>query len=494
MRTNSHTDTLRCSVVGPTGAGKTTFINYAIGRDDDGIKDSLNYNTTRVEWIKSTNLIDGWSVTFIDTPGFDGTTGRVIDVMAEIQKSPQNASRTPKLDAILYFHRISDNRMGGSELKCLTLFASLYDIDATTNVALVTTMWDQVTKECGEKREEELKAMCQTILIENGCEVKRFYRTIQSTLDVLRPSLSTRAVNEDRRNNKASDERTIVYDLIATRNIFHSFFLSSVMGPTGVGKTTFINCVAKRGDRGVGHDIESCTSKVSLINVGYTIHDRKVVLVDTPGFDDTYKSDIEILTMIAEFLVKADQRMTGSLLKNLKMFVSLCGIQSMPIVTIVTTMWSRVLKEVGEARERELKQKMWFDMIEKGCNVKRFDGTYQSALDILADAKTVTAPLLSTEMVAQRKKLKATAAGHELAQEIKNLVKQRKAANRKLQELFKDSKDETERRLLEEEMNEANRKIKETGERLAVLKRNVFERFFGPKPDINLVPQVGEIL
>jgi hypothetical protein len=31
---------------------------------------------------------------------------------------------------------------------------------------------------------------------------------------------------------------------------------------------------------------------------------RPVVFVDTPGFDDTYKSDMEILTMIANWLVR----------------------------------------------------------------------------------------------------------------------------------------------------------------------------------------------
>lgn len=29
-----------------------------------------------------------------------------------------------------------------------------------------------------------------------------------------------------------------------------------------------------------------------------------MVFVDTPGFDDTYKSDTEILSMIADWLVK----------------------------------------------------------------------------------------------------------------------------------------------------------------------------------------------
>ncbi|KAG8756676.1 hypothetical protein FRC14_002832 [Serendipita sp. 396] len=281
-----------------------------------------------------------------------------------------------------------------------------------------------------------------------------------------------------------------------------------VMGPTGVGKTTFINCISNRGGRGVGHNIESCTSEVSLINVGHTVHGRKVVLVDTPGFDDTYTSDIEILTKIASFLVKVfkknlkldkilylhritDQRMTGSLLKNLKLFVSLCGIQSMPTVTIVTTMWKRVEELEGETRELELKQKMWFDMIEKGCDVKRFDGTYQSALDILAGPRTAEAPLVSTEIVTQQKKLKATAAANELAKEIKNLIKQRKAASRKLQALSQQSTLEEEKKVLEQELNETNQKIITASEQHAVLKRNLFERLFGPKPEASLVPQLG---
>ena len=99
------------------------------------------------------------------------------------------------------------------------------------------------------------------------------------------------------------------------------------------------------------------------------------MFVDTPGFDDTYKSDIEILSMIADWLVNtcvfslrvwspvqynsgtrfrykqssnlatiiymhriSDNRMSGSVLKNLKLFASLCGMEAMPNVIIATTM------------------------------------------------------------------------------------------------------------------------------------------------------------
>ena len=51
---------------------------------------------------------------------------------------------------------------------------------------------------------------------------------------------------------------------------------------------------------GVGHDLESCTTDIEIIR--FQFFDINVVFVDTPGFDDTHKSDVEILTMIADWL------------------------------------------------------------------------------------------------------------------------------------------------------------------------------------------------
>ena len=38
---------------------------------------------------------------------------------------------------------------------------------------------------------------------------------------------------------------------------------------------------------------------------GFDLDGRKIILIDTPGFDDTNKSEVEILKLIADFL--ADQ-------------------------------------------------------------------------------------------------------------------------------------------------------------------------------------------
>ena len=60
---------------------------------------------------------------------------------------------------------------------------------------------------------------------------------------------------------------------------------------------------------GVGHDISSCTSKLeyAIIDNPSTskLEGRRVIIVDTPGFDDTYEDDVEILRRIAVWLASS---------------------------------------------------------------------------------------------------------------------------------------------------------------------------------------------
>ena len=93
------------------------------------------------------------------------------------------------------------------------------------------------------------------------------------------------------------------------------------MGATGSGKSTvstvclavmirgspdslqFIN-LASGSTLRVGMGLESCTAEVKLADK-FTLDGRSVTLIDTPGFDDTTRSDSDILEMIAAFLATA---------------------------------------------------------------------------------------------------------------------------------------------------------------------------------------------
>lgn len=51
----------------------------------------------------------------------------------------------------------------------------------------------------------------------------------------------------------------------------------------------------------IGVNLESCTAEVQLADE-FILDRRPVILIDTPGFDDTNKSDTDILKLIAAFL------------------------------------------------------------------------------------------------------------------------------------------------------------------------------------------------
>jgi hypothetical protein len=56
----------------------------------------------------------------------------------------------------------------------------------------------------------------------------------------------------------------------------------------------------------VGHDLNSCTAELKHAFVEISdrpkLDGRRIVIVDTPGFDDTYVEDHEVLRRIAVWL------------------------------------------------------------------------------------------------------------------------------------------------------------------------------------------------
>ena len=60
----------------------------------------------------------------------------------------------------------------------------------------------------------------------------------------------------------------------------------------------------QRGKR-AGSGLESCTTEIRAVRLSnHPEYGDRLVLVDTPGFDDTHKSDLEILQLISDWLQK----------------------------------------------------------------------------------------------------------------------------------------------------------------------------------------------
>ena len=70
--------------------------------------------------------------------------------------------------------------MTGALLKNLQMFANLCGQKAMPNVVIATTMWDRVSKEEGNEREDELKRDFWTGMVADGCRTERFENTYDS--------------------------------------------------------------------------------------------------------------------------------------------------------------------------------------------------------------------------------------------------------------------------------------------------------------------------
>ncbi|PWW79643.1 hypothetical protein C7212DRAFT_275951 [Tuber magnatum] len=173
----------------------------------------------------------------------------------------------------------------------------------------------------------------------------------------------------------------------------------AVMGVTGTGKSYFIKEVSGISDVVVSNGLHSCTASVqpySFLHAG-----AKITLIDTPGFNDTTKTDTEVLADICAWTSLnyrkgrllsgiiylhriTDVRMDGSSLKNLRMFQRLCGPGALKNVLLTTTQWSNVDPALGEFREDNLRHgDFWGGLVSKGASLERFMGTRESGLGLI---------------------------------------------------------------------------------------------------------------
>jgi hypothetical protein len=231
----------------------------------------------------------------------------------------------------------------------------------------------------------------------------------------------------------------------------------AVMGVTGSGKSSFISLLADQrveishglhsGEHKTGEGVSRLTILAGTVDIAvYSFTDGPrgtVFLVDTPGFDDTTRSDAEILKDISYFLASmyhnrirlagiiylhpiATARMGGSAVKNLLMFKALCGDQSFRHVTFATTMWSEMeandTMNLGNKRQLELEENYWAEMIRLGSIVKKHNRGRSTAIEIVrmlttrADTSIILA--IQRQLVDERRTLEDTDAGKVVCDEI----------------------------------------------------------------------------
>ncbi|KJZ69822.1 hypothetical protein HIM_10775 [Hirsutella minnesotensis 3608] len=237
-----------------------------------------------------------------------------------------------------------------------------------------------------------------------------------------------------------------------------------VVGVTGSGKSYFINQLAgaqvveeggNLGSRRLYHPSPKSNDLIYLIcaleetqkceMIPVVVGGSKLVLIDTPGFDDTKRSDAEILGEIARVLAAqyslgfelkgivylhriTDIRYTGSNVKTFEIFKRICGEETFHNVLLTTSRWGSVSEEVGADREHELRKSFWAYMLDRGSNMMRFHGDRESAISVVGQLLIKDSVVLSLqkELIDQGKDLNDTVAGSLVDGDLERALRQRR--------------------------------------------------------------------
>ncbi|KAH0610156.1 uncharacterized protein H6S33_012702 [Morchella sextelata] len=152
-----------------------------------------------------------------------------------------------------------------------------------------------------------------------------------------------------------------------------------LLGKTGSGKSSFIKLLRGKDDTGNEPDVDGGTNSTTVEVTPYNCHvnDRSVILIDTPGFDDDVRDNIDILLAITSNLLRlalegsqlhgviflhdiSERRFSGSQKRTLSILRQMCGAGAMGNVIIGTTMWSSDKKKnEQEMREAHILKEHW---------------------------------------------------------------------------------------------------------------------------------------
>ncbi|KAK3357920.1 P-loop containing nucleoside triphosphate hydrolase protein [Lasiosphaeria hispida] len=224
--------------------------------------------------------------------------------------------------------------------------------------------------------------------------------------------------------------------------------LIGLIGVTGAGKTTFASIASGQTDLKIGNTLRSCTQEPQVVK--FEVDGRSIIMVDTPGFDDDERSDVEILESIAEWLSMHNfgrrnllldglillhpitaNRVGGTERKRTRLLQTILGENAYKRVIIATTMWDDLRDDDGKFAHRMQGRidngEVWSEMHSKGAAVLRHDNTKESAHQIVrliiqkSDAEKGGVELqLQKELVDVKGKVSRTTVGKEVKQDLKN--------------------------------------------------------------------------
>ncbi|KAF5357181.1 hypothetical protein D9756_006603 [Leucocoprinus leucothites] len=277
------------------------------------------------------------------------------------------------------------------------------------------------------------------------------------------------------------------------------------MGPTGSGKSYFIDLLTGQQGNRAKNTLSSVTQGIEAIRMPFPKDTRRsIVFVDTPGFDDSGRTDFEILESINEWLKKTykrgiklsgiiylhritSNRIGSAPYKNLRMFGELCGDVAMSRVILVTTFWERGdASRVGESRVQQLRDNYWKPLIDRGSSIDALKKANSE------EAWRVVRPLVDKRLNARREvllqeetvdrhiALNETQAGKALYTDLQRTLAEKKKHLESLRKQVERSNDPHLKEYLRKEHAKTKQEFDETFLQSEKLRRSLLQKLISP--------------
>ncbi|KAF4591002.1 Translocase of chloroplast [Pleurotus pulmonarius] len=371
------------SVMGPAGAGKSTFINTATNANTMPVEHSLGAHSQYINSIECTYPGDeeGRCIVFVDTPSIYDTS-TAANAETQIHKwLARTYPRRTHVDGILFLYKISATRAteSMSPSTYTRTFEALLGHDYMKKLMLVTTMWNPNEMEDCLRRESKMKW---------GFHMERFDQTIESAWRVVDIMLG--------RHPKLYSAMSRSPDI---GDVTEEHIIIAVMGQHGAGKSSFINTVTSSNFMNVSNGLNSGTKELGIVKFRCDQSDLDFIFIDTPGCDsvEEVRQVLDKISLWLKTCYKRNVKPTGVLWLHRIVdnwfnpeqipiyFKRACAEKAIHNLAFVTTMWDEYSSSMHptDQWEKDILSRHWKPLIDKGCRTYRYTGSEDSAWDII---------------------------------------------------------------------------------------------------------------
>ncbi|KAF8990390.1 hypothetical protein BDQ17DRAFT_1217746, partial [Cyathus striatus] len=179
-------------VVGPHGAGKSTFINALFNGNVTAVGDNRGqYATTKLKPIIHPRCIGSNNdrrFIVVDTPGFDEPTDQAIDLLARVSvwlEASYNAQM--EVAGFIYIRDISTRATWPSppSRKLRVSYRKLAEGESLSSIVLATTQWSYIEDSAGNDNLYQLKHFFWRDFDEHGSAIVKFNDTHESAIEIV---------------------------------------------------------------------------------------------------------------------------------------------------------------------------------------------------------------------------------------------------------------------------------------------------------------------